>query len=268
MLIGVVMSLTRALCPSCEVVVGEFRVQALSATLLRVEPRGPRGFEDRDTFMVVNRTFNGVEATPRATTDGTNITTQHYNMLLYHNGSFVVHGSDGRLVYSTTIARPHNLLRWPAPFVAKAYAIEDNPRFAPPLWAPAPAPAGAALQTTSGYDFRNLVKGDVYVFLLGSSLDEWWDSRAEFLRLTGPTPLLPDYAYGTWFTQWHQYTELEVKAEIGRWNAGNFPLDIWGPWKCIPLGTLAPLICAQGHCVDGAVQCLLTCLLTCLQASI
>lgn len=39
-----------------------------------------------------------------------------------------------------------------------------------------------------------------------------------------PTPLLPDYAYGTWFTRWHPYTEPEVKEEIGRWNAGNFPL--------------------------------------------
>ena len=33
------------------VTVGGFRIQALSPTLLRVEPKGPAGFEDRTTFM-------------------------------------------------------------------------------------------------------------------------------------------------------------------------------------------------------------------------
>ena len=147
-LFGVAMRPTQALCPSCEVVVGAVRVQALSATLLRVEPKGRRGFEDRGTFMAVNRTFAGVEATPRATPDGTNITTPHYSVLLRHNGSFVVHGGDGGVVYSSAATRPHNLLHWPSPLVAEAYAIEDRPRFVPPLWAPAPAPAGAALQAS------------------------------------------------------------------------------------------------------------------------
>lgn len=44
---------------------------------------------------------------------------------------------------------------------------------------------GAALPDTSGYDFGNQVKGDIYIFLLGNSLEGWWKARAEFLRLTG-----------------------------------------------------------------------------------
>lgn len=44
---------------SWEAVVGNIRVQALSPTLLRVEPVGPRGFENRTTFMVTNRTARG-----------------------------------------------------------------------------------------------------------------------------------------------------------------------------------------------------------------
>ena len=38
-----------------ETVIGNLRVQALSPTLVRVERRGPLGFEDRNTFTVVNR---------------------------------------------------------------------------------------------------------------------------------------------------------------------------------------------------------------------
>ena len=36
---------------------GDIRVQALSRRLVRVEPRGPMGFEDRTTFVVRNRTM-------------------------------------------------------------------------------------------------------------------------------------------------------------------------------------------------------------------
>ena len=36
-------------------IVGDVRVTALSDTLLRVEPKGPTGFEDRATFNVVGR---------------------------------------------------------------------------------------------------------------------------------------------------------------------------------------------------------------------
>eukprot|EP01051_Picozoa_sp_SAG22_P027039 SAG22_NODE_8854_length_626_cov_0.897533_1_plen_176_part_10 len=43
----------------------------------------------------------------------------------------------------------------------------------------------------------------------------------------GPTPLLPDFAFGTWFTRWYHYTEELAKAEIARWAQDELPLDIW-----------------------------------------
>ena len=45
--------------PEAEVTVGAVRVQALSDTLLRIEPRGPMSFEDNTTFMVVSRDWTG-----------------------------------------------------------------------------------------------------------------------------------------------------------------------------------------------------------------
>ena len=68
--------------------------------------------------------------------------------------------------------------------------------------------------------------GDVYVFLLGDSLDTWWSARREFVRLTGPTPVLPEWAFGIWFTWWHAFTEAEAKAEILRWRTDKLPLDV------------------------------------------
>jgi alpha-glucosidase (family GH31 glycosyl hydrolase) len=55
------------------------------------------------------------------------------------------------------------------------------------------------------YDYRNNVYGDQYVFLLGASLDEWAAARRSFVAVFGATPLLPDFAFGTWFTWWTPY---------------------------------------------------------------
>ena len=70
--------------------------------------------------------------------------------------------------------------------------------------------------------------GDTYIWLLGNSLSAWKASRKEFLALTGPTPLLPDFAFGTWFTFWHQYSFEDATSNVSRWNADRLPLDVWG----------------------------------------
>ena len=115
-----------------------------------------------------------------------------------------------------------------------AYAIKDYPRFYAPEWGPAvPIPdaekakVDPALIATNGYDFTNDQDGDTYVFLLGNDLGAWHAARNAFITLTGPTPVLPDYAWGTWFTWWHGYKETEAKDDISRWTSGELPIDIW-----------------------------------------
>src|SRR5512140_1482252 len=44
-----------------EVVLGDVRIQFLSESLVRLEQRGPQGFEYRPTFTVVQRNWPGVE---------------------------------------------------------------------------------------------------------------------------------------------------------------------------------------------------------------
>lgn len=140
----------------------------------------------------------------------------------------------GSVVYDSAndpTLRP-NLLHWPPPLTTSSYALVDHPRFFVPEWGPTPMPDAGhvdpALRPTNGYDFRNVVEGDTYVFLLGQDLKSWGHSRVEFLTLTGPTPLLPDYAFGIWYTWWHPFTEEEAKEDIQHWEAGRFPLDVWG----------------------------------------
>ena len=42
-----------------EFIVGNVRVQLLSPTLVRLEQKGPKGFEDRKTYTVLNREWPG-----------------------------------------------------------------------------------------------------------------------------------------------------------------------------------------------------------------
>ena len=41
-----------AMDPSSTAIVGNVRVQALSATVIRIEPKGPMGFYDMTSFVV------------------------------------------------------------------------------------------------------------------------------------------------------------------------------------------------------------------------
>lgn len=123
-----------------------------------------------------------------------------------------IYDTDGNVLWSSgpDLGLLSNNVIWPAPLTAAATSITDRPRFYVPPWAVTPIPKGQyvdpALIPTNGYDFRNDVSGDTYVFLLGSFLEDWYSSRQEFLTLTGHAPLLPDFILGTAFTYWYSCT--------------------------------------------------------------
>jgi alpha-glucosidase (family GH31 glycosyl hydrolase) len=121
-------------------------------------------------------------------------------------------------------------LRWPDPAQSPAYAIKDYPRFFVPSWGPTPIPqpqksaVDPALVATNGYDFRQNVDGDVYIFLGLETMEGWVAGRADFITLAGRTPLLPDWAFGVWYTWWYPYNESFAKAEILNWSSHKLPL--------------------------------------------
>eukprot|EP01047_Picozoa_sp_COSAG01_P080689 COSAG01_NODE_15786_length_1300_cov_1.204829_1_plen_433_part_11 len=163
----------------------------------------------------------------------------------------------GQVLWHTTdLGSVGQNLNWPSPSTngTSAYALKDYPRFFAPEWGPTPIPAGEkakldpATVATNGYDYRINVDGDTYVFLLGGTLDSWWAARSEFATLAGPTPVLPDWAFGTWFTFWHTYTEDEAKGEILRWHSDKLPIDVWAldmNWRDSPHAN-------QGHYIPNS----------------
>ena len=67
--------------------IGDIRVQILSPTLVRIEQRGPKGFEDRNTFHISNRTDWLGDTVQRTEEDGNVIlTTSAYRVVVPGRG--------------------------------------------------------------------------------------------------------------------------------------------------------------------------------------
>ncbi len=87
-------------------IVGSVRVQPLSPTLVRLELKGPNGFEDRPSFHIMQRQWPGVAA--RRETDGgrIRITTDYYHVTIPQNANslnnIVITDSAGQELWAMT----------------------------------------------------------------------------------------------------------------------------------------------------------------------
>ena len=218
--------------------VGNVRVSCLSAILTRIEAKTSAGnFEDRPTLMVVQRAWPDVTRT-KTTGATTTITTTNYTVTVPNNGSSItgcVVTSGGQTVF-TYNALPSGRTNFPAPDeLGLGYVIADAPRVVQPAWGSTPMPAGALppsdpLYATSGWDYRYTATPDVYVFvnLRRSFFNDYVGVRRDFLRLTGPVPIVPLYFLGFASSRWQAVTQAYViqHADMYR-NTYQIPIDIY-----------------------------------------
>lgn len=207
-------------------VVGSVRVQCLSDSLARLEVAGPAGFEDRETFHVVNRNWPGTVCDSNLVAGAIWISTTNY----------VVHVPVGATSLSgVSITTPSgqvlfqgggsfsNSVWLPGPAENPAvWSFADTPRLIPPAWGLTPAPAGAPNATTSGWVTNNEA-ADVYVFVPGGSYRKL---RRDFLKLTGPTEMIPLYAFGMWDSRYYDYSEATALQEIEANRSRRLPQDV------------------------------------------
>lgn len=212
---------------SAAFVVGAVRVQPLGPYLVRIEARGPRGFEDRETFTVADRAGEPVAATERRGDGATTVATPHYRVVVPDNAAGLdnvrVENAAGETLCKLSGAMLGQKFL-PAPSALPAvWVLGDAPRVVPPAWGALPPPAGAE-DATSGWDLANDAP-DAYVFFPAASGYERF--RADFLGLTGGIPLVPLYALGLWYSRYHPYDEPSALAVIDRFRAEGMPLDLF-----------------------------------------
>ena len=200
-------------------IVGDLRIQFLSDCLVRLEQKGPKGFEDRPTFTAVGRDWPA----QRVRTDGKGrLLADGYTVVLPPTIDGVkgvkILDKAGKTVYSVGDLPPRSWL--PAPGkTGPVWALADKPRLVPP-------PGGAIPKNltgpTSGYDTRNDAP-DLYLFVTNDPKK----LRRDFLRLTGPVPLIPRYALGYWDSRWYPYSERMALASIDEYRRRGLPLDLF-----------------------------------------
>jgi len=209
-------------------IVGKVRVQALSPTLVRLEVRGFWGFEDRATFHIVNRedwpgdTIHRSEAGGSVALACTNFIV---NIPKYAKNleGVTITGKDGDVLWAYA-GLPGDKAALPA-FTeeAPAFAVADTPRVVPAAWGFSPQPMwNWRHRCTNGWSLCNDAP-DLYVFLPGGDHRRL---RADFVRLTGRTEMLPLSALGAWDSRYYAYTQETAMAQVEGYHGRGLPLDV------------------------------------------
>ncbi len=195
---------------------GDLRVQFLSDSLVRIERKGPKGFEDRSTFTVVGRSWSGTPYRKQ----GDNLVAKGYTVALNgHDFKGIRLVVGGRTVYTVgNLPKPQWL---PAPGkTGPVWPMADSPRMVPPKGGA--IPVNAAKGPTSGYDVGNDAP-DLYLFV-GSDSKRL---RKDFLALTGPVPLVPRYTLGLWDSRYYPYSDETALGVIDEYRRHGLPLDLF-----------------------------------------
>jgi hypothetical protein len=220
-----------------EAIMGTIRIQALTENLIRIEQRGPKGFEDRNTFTVVNRNWPGESIKTQEQENQTILITSKCRIELPKN----CHSLEGIFIQLKNGKNQYRFKGMPSPDFFpdpvsndQIWILLDNPRLVPPEWGATPpheklsakggSASGAKNHPTSGWDTTNNAE-DVYIFIIESG--QYNNFRKDFLKLTGPTPLPPLFAFGLWNSRYHPYTEETALQTIDTYRKKQIPLDMF-----------------------------------------
>lgn len=203
------------------------RIEILSRTVVRIEERGPAGFEDRPSFHIVDRLKTDVPVERIELNDAVELRTESWRILV--NGpdptieNVRIQDANGLLLFDgTRPLSPATFLPEPGQAIT-SWGFQDAPRIIPPPWGALPPPAGQE-HPDSGWDCSNQAR-DVYVFLPGAG--GYPRLVDDFLRLTGRIPLPPLCAFGLIHSRYHPYRQSEALEVIDTYRAHGIPLDIF-----------------------------------------
>lgn len=203
--------------------IGSVRVTCLSDTALRVEVKGAKGFENRETYHVVGRKeYEGIPYTRTTSGNYEKIQTAYYTVYVPQNASSLsgiyVEQKGGRVwTYAGSIS---NKITLPAPKdTGKAFAFQDAPRITVPAWG-YNNEAGAG--ENNGWDFNNQAD-DIYVLLPDGDAKTL---RTDFVKLTGRPEFVPLWALGVWDSRYFAHTEASAEARINTYKNNDLPLDV------------------------------------------
>lgn len=212
--------------PAMYVQVGNLRVGLLSDTLVRIEERGSKGFENRNTYLVSNRTdWNVPEHTENVQNGETIITTANYVVHVPQNATSLngvyIENTKGELLWQYTGETTSNVyLPSPSDQLSSWY-FTDSPRVVP-------SDKGYHYELDDnadplqGWDFNNDAP-DCYVFLPQGDYKQFCN---DYVNLTGSSEMVSLQMLGYWDSRWYAYNEETALAQIKEYTDRGYSLDV------------------------------------------
>lgn len=203
---------------------GSVRVELLRDSLVRIEAKGPKGFENRPSFTVEKRTgWDEVAYTEKTDNGFRVITTDAYTVYVPLGaknaaGCYITDGSGAELWRFETDTDSNVVLPSPSDEL-KSWYFTDTPRVIP---SKAGYSVNRGVEKYNGWDLDNKAQ-DVFVFLPGGDYAAF---TKDFTDLTGKSEMISLNLLGYWDSRYYEYTEDTAKQQIKDYFDRGYPLDV------------------------------------------
>ena len=199
------------------------RITPLSDTVVRLEEKGKKGFEDRETYYVLGRDdFDAPASTYATVGDEIQIKAGKYVVSVplsatTLDGTVVKDASDVTLYKYNGVSLPNTYLPSPSEDL-KGWYLSDNPRIVPGENGYSVLEDGLEL---NGWDFDNKAP-DVYVFVP----DSYAQFCQDYVTLTGKSNLVNLKNLGFWDSRWYVYDDKTALQQIQDYLDRGYSIDM------------------------------------------
>ena len=206
-------------------IIGNVRVQLLSSTVVRIEDKGPKGFEDRPSYIVQNRTdWEKVEYELEENETEKILVTDAYKVHIPLNGTAddaYITGTDNTELWRYSDAgRTDTNVYLPSPSdELKSWYFTDSPRIIPSEYGYSDVEIVDALQ---GWDFDNDAL-DTFVFLPQGDYTQFCD---DYTSLTGEAEMVTLQTLGYWDSRWYAYSSETALQQIKDYRDRGYSIDV------------------------------------------
>lgn len=206
------------------VIEGEVRVELLSDSLVRIETRGARGFENRPSFTVEKRSgWSKVEFTKEKENGYTLISTDEYTVYVPENAASakgcLIKDKNGNELWRFETDTTGNILLPSPSDELNSWYFTDSPRVIPSEDGYSVA---KNLYDNNGWDLTNDAQ-DMFVFLPGGSYETF---TKDFTDLTGKSEMLTLNLLGYWDSRYFEYSQGSAWQQIEDYRNRDYPLDV------------------------------------------
>lgn len=205
---------------------GDLRIQLLSNTIVRVENKGAKGFEDRPSYIVQNRDrYEEVSFTLEETAEeGHVIKTANYYV-------HIPSGATAEDVYITTAfgdklwaysdaGRTDTNVYLPSPSdELKSWYFTDSPRIIPSKYGYSDV---NGINNLQDWDFDNDAL-DTFVFLPQGNYEQFC---SDYVRVTGSSEMVKLQTLGFWDSRWYAYTSETAIEQIEDYRNKGYSIDV------------------------------------------